>query len=147
MTMLAIAFRFVAGRHHATPWGQHVNEADVEWPPSLWRLLRALVAVWHRKLDHEDYPESRLVELIEALSEVDPLYQLPAAVHAHSRHYMPAPQRTALVFDAFLRVDRKSDLVVAWPGVALQTEPLRLLDVLRSEERRVGQGGGGRVSW
>jgi len=128
--MLAIAFRFVAGRYHATPWGQHVNEADVEWPPSLWRLLRALVAVWHRKLDHEDYPESRLVELIEALSEVDPLYQLPAAVHAHSRHYMPAPQRTALVFDAFLRVDRKSDLVVAWPGVALQTEPLRLLDVL-----------------
>ena len=42
--MFALAIRFVAGRYHATPWGRHVNEADVAWPPEPWRLLRAFVA-------------------------------------------------------------------------------------------------------
>ncbi|HFQ89125.1 MAG TPA: type I-U CRISPR-associated protein Cas5/Cas6, partial [Desulfobulbus sp.] len=51
--MLAIGFRFIAGRYHATPWGRHVNEAAVEWPPSPWRIVRALAATWHRKLDRE----------------------------------------------------------------------------------------------
>ena len=39
--MLAISFTFHAGRYHATPWGRHVNEADVAWPPDLWRPLPA----------------------------------------------------------------------------------------------------------
>jgi CRISPR-associated protein Csb2 len=42
--MLALAFTFPAGRYHATPWGRHVNEADVAWPPEPWRILRTLVA-------------------------------------------------------------------------------------------------------
>ena len=42
--MFALAFRFPAGRYHATPWGRNVNEADVAWPPEPWRLLRALMA-------------------------------------------------------------------------------------------------------
>jgi CRISPR-associated protein Csb2 len=29
--MLAIAFTFPGGRYHGTPWGRHVNEADVAW--------------------------------------------------------------------------------------------------------------------
>ena len=32
-------------------WGRHVNEGAVEWPPSPWRLLRALIATWHLKND------------------------------------------------------------------------------------------------
>ena len=43
-----IKLTFPAGRYHATPWGRHVNEGVPEWPPSPWRLLRALVAVWKR---------------------------------------------------------------------------------------------------
>ncbi len=31
--MIEIAFRFTAGRYHATPWGRHVNEGVPEWPP------------------------------------------------------------------------------------------------------------------
>jgi len=42
--MPLIELRFPAGRYHATPWGSHVNEGAVEWPPSPWRLLRALIA-------------------------------------------------------------------------------------------------------
>ena len=43
-----IELTFPGGRYHATPWGRHVNEGVAEWPPSPWRLLRALVAVWKR---------------------------------------------------------------------------------------------------
>jgi len=43
--MLALSFTFPGGRYHATPWGRHVNEADLEWPPSPWRIVRALIAV------------------------------------------------------------------------------------------------------
>ena len=32
--MVAIEFRFLNRRYHATPWGHHVNEGAVEWPPS-----------------------------------------------------------------------------------------------------------------
>ena len=46
--MIAIRLRFLTGRFHATPWGHHVNEGVVEWPPSPWRLLRALVATFYR---------------------------------------------------------------------------------------------------
>ena len=46
--MIAIKLRFLAGRFHATPWGRHVNEGVVEWPPSPWRLLRALAATFYR---------------------------------------------------------------------------------------------------
>jgi len=42
--VIAISFKFPAGRYHATPWGRHVNEGAVEWPPSPWRILRALEA-------------------------------------------------------------------------------------------------------
>lgn len=48
--MIAISLTFPAGRYHATPWDRHVNEGAVEWPPSPWRLLRSLVAVWKRTL-------------------------------------------------------------------------------------------------
>ncbi|MFH1303100.1 MAG: type I-U CRISPR-associated protein Csb2, partial [Planctomycetota bacterium] len=47
--MIAIEMKFPTGKLHATPWGRHVNEGAVEWPPSPWRFLRALLAVWHHK--------------------------------------------------------------------------------------------------
>ena len=45
---VTLKLTFPGGRYHATPWGRHVNEGVPEWPPSPWRLLRALVAVWKR---------------------------------------------------------------------------------------------------
>src|SRR5690606_41364458 len=52
--------------YHATPWGSHANEAEIEWPPSPWRILRALVASWHRKLDGARFPEDALGALIRS---------------------------------------------------------------------------------
>lgn len=47
---LTISIRFRTGRAHLHPWQTHHSEGRVEWPPSPWRLLRALVAVAGRGL-------------------------------------------------------------------------------------------------
>lgn len=128
--MLAIELRFVAGRCHATPWGRHVNEADVAWPPDPWRLARALIATWHRKLDPTIHPKAELAGLLEALASSPPSYRLPPAVHAHTRHYMPTRDKPTLVFDAFARVDPDEPLVMLWPALDLSPIQAGLLDAL-----------------
>ncbi len=132
--MLAIAFRFLAGRYHATPWGRHVNEADVEWPPAPWRILRGLIATWHRKADHEQYPEPVLERLVDKMARTLPVYQLPPAIRAHSRHYMPVREgkqdRPALIFDAFVCLKPAERLVAAWPDTELAPDERPLLEAL-----------------
>lgn len=113
--MIGIEIKFPAGCFHATPWGHHVNEGVVEWPPSPWRLLRALIAAWHRKEAH--MPEDLVRRLVGKLTEL-PLFCLPPAALGHTRHYMPAPGSTK-IFDAFITLERKSAVKVIWPEVSL----------------------------
>ncbi|MBX3227164.1 MAG: type I-U CRISPR-associated protein Cas5/Cas6 [Labilithrix sp.] len=107
--MPTLLLRFPGGRYHATPHGHHVNEALVEWPPSPWRLVRAIIAAGYATQRWSQVPaEGR--ELIEALASTLPRYRLPLASIAHSRHYMPMAtlekgrEKTSLVFDAWADV-------------------------------------------
>jgi CRISPR-associated protein Csb2 len=130
--MFALVFRFPAGRYHATPWGRHVNEGDVAWPPEPYRILRALIATWHRTADRARYGEDVLARLIEALAGELPLFGLPDAVHAHTRHYMPqgrlakGREETKLVFDAFLRILPTDRMISAWQATTLPAESFDL---------------------
>ena len=129
--MIAVQIRFTAGQYHATPWGHHVNEGEVEWPPSPWRILRALIAVWYRKTDDKQHSLRLLGGLIEKLASTLPVYQLPPAIHTHTRHYMPTVKDdTALVFDAFARVSARDVLVVGWPEILLTNDEYNLLSHL-----------------
>ena len=122
--MIAFAFTFPAGRYHATPWGRNVNEADVAWPPEPVRILRSLIATWWRKADQAHFPKAMLDSLIDALAAEPPVFQLPDAVHTHIRTFMPAPTKPpgTLIYDAFFRLDRAAELIVAWPGIGLSPE-------------------------
>jgi len=126
--MTAIALRFLAGRFHATPWGHHVNEGVPEWPPSPWRLLRALVASAKRTLP--DLPDDRLADLLAKLA-APPHVTLPPACPGMSRHWMPwykkGPHDRTLVFDTFLAVDPQAEVVFSWPDLALGDSDLDLL--------------------
>lgn len=123
--MIAIAFSFTAGRFHATPWGRHVNEGVVEWPPSPWRILRALTAVWQRTR-----PEVPAAEMVALLGQIaaPPQYSLPPASVAHTRHYLPlsSPGDSTLVLDTFVAIDRSEPVVAVWPE-AMLSESQRLL--------------------
>ena len=86
--MLCLVFEFPAQRYHATPWGHHVNEGLVEWPPSPWRIIRALLATGYTKLGWQQVPDE-MRQLVEALAAHEPTYRLPPATLGHTRHYMP----------------------------------------------------------
>lgn len=104
--MPILTFTFPGGRYHATPWGAHVNEAQVEWPPSPWRVCRALLATGMTKLgwSETELPPTA-IELFDRLGAALPDYQLPEPLTvAHTRHYMPIPGNTTKVFDGFAHV-------------------------------------------
>lgn len=124
--MTGLALYFTAGRFHATPWGRHVNEGAVEWPPSPWRILRALVAVWQRTLP--DVSRSDAAALLGRLA-APPHFVLPPATVGHTRHYMPgkSAEERPLILDTFVALDRRQPVQVVWPQVQLSPAERSLL--------------------
>ena len=129
--MPVIELRFPSGRFHATPWGRHVNEGAVEWPPAPWRILRALIATWYLKAMREEAPENEMRALIANLVESVATYQLPQASLGHTRHYMPViagcTQKTAKVFDTFIHA--ADPLRMKWDAL-LAADQRRVLALL-----------------
>ncbi|MEW6059766.1 MAG: type I-U CRISPR-associated protein Csb2 [Actinomycetota bacterium] len=120
----ALEVRFLAGRFHATPWGSHVNEGAIEWPPAPWRLFRALVAAGART------PGMTAGELRGILGPFldAPSYHLPPASAAHARYWMPwekkGPADRTKIVDAFVALDRSSPMTVVWPEDAPESDRL-----------------------
>ncbi len=79
-----LVLTFPLGRYHATPWDRHVNEGTVELPPSPWRLLRTLYAVWQTRCP--DLPQETVHPLLADLA-APPTFYVPAHGISHSRHY------------------------------------------------------------
>lgn len=116
--MPTLRLRFPGGRYHATPFGNHVNEGQIEWPPSPWRLLRALIACGFTTQRLREIPPTAQ-KLVEKLAGTLPSYRLPAASAVHSRHFMPigslekGREKTTLVFDTWANVGQET-LVIHW---------------------------------
>lgn len=132
---VTLKLTFPAGRYHATPWGRHVNEGVPEWPPSPWRLLRALVAVWRRTCP--ELSEQQVRRVLEQLVR-PPVFRLPPHRVAHTRHAMPTnllarnykPSEKekkagkyqgdpSIVFDTFVAVGRTDPVLAYWKDAAL----------------------------
>lgn len=137
--MVTLEIRFPGRRYHATPWGHHVNEGLVEWPPSPWRILRALLATGYSKLAWREGELPQVaVALLEKLASVVPEFELPGGVTvAHSRHYMPSPVKTTLVFDTWAQVDGER-LLVRWP-TELAPEEQELMSALAARLSYLGR--------
>jgi CRISPR-associated protein Csb2 len=74
-----LVLTFPLGRFQATPWDRHVNEGAVELPPSPWRLLRTLYAVWQTR--YPDLPEQTMYQLLSDLA-APPTFYVPARCSA-----------------------------------------------------------------
>ncbi|MFI5398995.1 MAG: type I-U CRISPR-associated protein Csb2 [Candidatus Binatia bacterium] len=131
--MVTLRITLPHGRYHATPWGHHVNEGLVEWPPSPWRLLRALVSTGYTKLGWTEMPPEA-VDLVTTLATTLPLYRLPPATAAHSRHWMPTKAKKTKVIDAFVRTEIGAAIGVQWSC----TLPPAAHDLLRALVERLG---------
>jgi CRISPR-associated protein Csb2 len=139
-TTLEITFPF--GRYHGTPWGRHVNEGAVDWPPAPWRLMRAFVAVWRQRATELD--EQDVGRLLQALA-VPPRYAVPRSAGGHTRHYMPASDHLAgvkpsvdKVLDTFAAFPPGSGLLVQW-DVDLDDRARRALEVLAARLGYLGR--------
>ena len=127
--MIGLELRFLAGRFHGNSWHHAHNEGIPEWPPSPWRVLRALVSAAYA----EDLPAAAVEPLMEKLRGL-PRYRLPLAVDAHTRHWVPdtddANHKRSRLFDAFVAVEGGAQdprpVTMAWQ-VDLTTDERALL--------------------
>jgi len=133
---IAVEIRFPLGRYHATPWDRHVNEGAIEWPPSPWRLTRALFAVWKERCP--DLAEPDVYAALDVISD-PPSYRIPRWRSSATRHYYPPnsylpakpkanpPQK---IVDAFVAVDPDDPLTMVWPAAPPPDSVLATLGTL-----------------
>ncbi|RMG11377.1 MAG: type I-U CRISPR-associated protein Cas5/Cas6 [Deltaproteobacteria bacterium] len=132
--MHTIELRFTTGRFHATPWGRNVNEGEPEWPPSPFRLARALVDAAYRKRHEIASNPARLEAVLEAVA--DPVrIVVPAARPSHVRVYQRQgdkdPTHRQKIFDAFMVMEPGEAAWIDFAG-AHGPEALQDLDALLS---------------
>lgn len=92
---IVLSQRFPLGRFHATPWRANAfDDPHGEWPPSPWRLTRALVARWYQwqRETGGDADGTSLEPLVKALCSSTFSFRLPPnARHVTAlRTYQPA---------------------------------------------------------
>lgn len=138
--MITIELRFLANRYHGTAWGRHVNEGEAEWPPSPYRLLRALYDAWKRKCT--DLTEAQVTQVFEALASTPPCFRLPRGVAAHTRSYLNTnkedPSDKSLIFDGFLAFAPDAACFLQW-NLSLGEEDRRNLATLLGSLNYLGR--------
>lgn len=113
--------------YHATPWGKHVNEGVPEWPPSIWRLLRAIISAW--KTTKPELTEQKVWPILQKLISELPDYHLPDASVSHTRHYVPVEDSNTLIMNTFVVVGKKP-IEIIWKNVTLNREETETLDTI-----------------
>lgn len=136
--MIVFELRFPSGRFHATPWGHHVNEGVAEWPPSPWRMVRALAAAMYTRC-----PELDRTTALSALRKLatPPSFALPPATASHTRHYLAQntlDRSGRMVFDSFVAIERDQRILVHW-SVSPSPGERRALAAMASEVSYLGR--------
>lgn len=149
--MLAIKFTLLTGKYHAKAWGRNANdEAAAEWPPSPWRIVRAMAAARKRALP--DLPESEVLPIIEKLASERPKFHLPRAAVARSTHYMPSLdkpatdaktgkkfEKTKLFFDIFAATTKGAPMYAIWDGAELDAKQSAALSAILAVMSSLGR--------
>ena len=141
MTVIQIVFPW--GRYYAHPWGLNpVRLREAEWPPSPWRLLRALASSWFRA-----NPGMALggdaVAVIESLGRVLPEIGMGKVAFGQTVHYQPNYGAAVTVEkqDARYKNTRHENhfaavhgpVIFRWPGICLSEIQVTLLAGLLSD--------------
>ncbi len=146
--MLCLRIELLLGSYHATPWGRAANEGVPEWPPSPWRLGRALVSAWYRDDPATRPPQEQVDRLLGALA-TPPRFHLPRGSVGHTRHYMPyandLPDKegkrkttSSPVLDAFVRTAEPM-IYISWAEVTLMPADLQALARLAGRVSYLGR--------
>lgn len=117
--MLTIKIELIANRYHANPWNRAHVEGAVEWPPSPWRLLRAILAGGFAA----GLSQADVMAVVEPLSAELPQFYLPPGSYLQTRS--PRKDRNDTtdlfsmgkdIYDAYLNFDSSDRTIWAqWP--------------------------------
>lgn len=87
--MAKIRITLLSGRYGATPWNRSEHEGQVEYPPSPWRLLRAVLHGGFLLSNTPGQLPDGLSELITLLGQQPPKYHLPFGEYGQIRGFRP----------------------------------------------------------
>lgn len=135
--MLALAFKFIAGRYHATQWGENVNEGMPDWPPSPWRIIRAIISVWHVKLN--SITKEEIEPILKKMIENKVCFYLPYSTRSHTRHYMPTWNSTTKIIDSFVAVSPNESVVAIWNDVSLDDKQKEIINNISKSIQYLGR--------
>jgi len=127
--VLTLRLSFLWGRYYAHPWGQNpARIREAEWPPSPWRLLRALAAAWFQANPGRE-PSPELIRTLEALGRELPTFVLPKVSFSRAVHYQPNYGATAkgeVSLAKYKRVRHENHFVAVGGDVLIQWQLLGL---------------------
>lgn len=109
--MLVLGIRFATGQFHGKPWAENVNGGGVEWPPSPWNILRAIVTAG---LSVREPEWDRLNAVVAQLVQQPPIYHSPPIMLAQ----WPAEQARRSA-NPVVVVGGDHTLYVEWPDTRL----------------------------
>src|SRR5438128_1413310 len=95
---------------------------EAEWPPSPWRLLRALAAAWFQANPGSE-PSSELILSLETLGRELPTFVLPKVSFSRVIHYQPnygATPKGDASLAKYKRVRHENHFVAAGGDVLIQ---------------------------
>jgi CRISPR-associated protein Csb2 len=125
---------FTMGRFHATRWGENpAADAYGEWPPSPWRLLRAIAAAWFEGGYQVGIRGETVASVLRKLGAAAPAFYLPPSAERRGplKHYHPKAKHSPAVLgvsdctltdDCFFVVPEDEPVWWIWDGLDLETE-------------------------
>ncbi len=135
-----VRITLLSGRYGATPWDRSEHEGQVEYPPSPWRLLRAVLNGAFSLTCRPGQLPQGCEALIKLLAQQPPTYHLPYGEFGQIRGFRPVyrnepilpldsytggyshPEKKRRSFiDSFLELGQGAALHVSWP-VQLEAE-------------------------
>jgi len=145
--MIAIKIVLPWGRYYAHPWGLNpVRLREPEWPPSPWRLLRALASAWFRC--HPGCVLSQdAAQLIEKLGRSLPEIGFGKVTFGQTVHYQPNYGATEDKGDGQYKKTRHENhfaavhgpVVFRWPDIDLLPTHQQLLAEMLAEMSYFGR--------
>lgn len=99
---MIIEVELTSGRYHAHVWGEaQFGMGEPEWPPSPWRLLRAIASAWF-SITRPPCTADERDRLLEALGRAcPPMYLVPRVAFQELRYFQPIPGTRVAHHDHF----------------------------------------------
>ncbi len=143
--MILLSLRYISGKYHATPYDRNVNEGEIEYPPSPYRIIRTLIDTWKRKLNaynNTDY-ENLVINILGKLS-TPPLFYLPHISKGFTLNYLNEndlkdSSKGQLIYDSFVSINPNEKILILWKDVNLNNKEIEIFKNLLKNVNYIGR--------